>query len=120
MGKELYAIHLHSMQFFARHGVHEEEALTGNNFEVSLDVYFPGNKKIVHLHDTVNYAAVYEVVNKHFQHPVKLLETLAVTIIDEIAAMDKRISTINITIMKLTAPIPNFTGKAGVSVTKNY
>lgn len=116
----MYYIHLHNIRMYARHGVHAEEAVIGNEFEVSLDVGFEPNEPIEQLNQTLNYATVYAIVEARFTHAQKLLETIAQHIISDIKDMDERIKHINITIMKKTAPIPNFTGKAGISINKSY
>ena len=116
----MFTIHLNKLAFFAHHGMHDEEAITGTSFEIDVSVQFDAEGKISSLHQTINYAAVYNVIKKHMAHPVALLETLAQNITEDIYLLDKRISTINISINKLHPPIRNFIGSVGVSYSKAF
>ena len=116
----MFTIHLSNLRFFAHHGMHDEEAIVGNDFEVSVSVTFDVPEKITHLSETVNYSSVYTTIKKIFINPAKLLETLAVDICDEIHSSDNRIRKINITIHKLNPPISNFIGDVGVSFCKSF
>ena len=116
----MFTIRLNKLKIFAFHGVHSEETITGNEFEVSVLIHFLENKKIDALSDTINYVEVYDIIKKHFAIPVQLLETLAQVISEDIYKIDNRISSINITIDKLNAPICNFTGSVGVNYSKSY
>jgi len=116
----MFTIHLRDMIFYAYHGVHEEEAIIGNNFKVSVAVSFNEIEKVEQLNDTINYVTVYEIIKDHFVQPEKLLETLAQNITQEIHKIDHRINSINITIDKLNAPISNFIGTVGVTYLKSY
>ena len=92
----------------------------GTEFEVSVQITFTENKKIEALADTLNYVNVYAIIKDHFSKPVPLLETLAQNISEEIYKVDERITSINITIDKLNAPIINFIGNVGVNYLKSY
>lgn len=116
----MFTIHLNKLVFFAHHGLHGEEAVTGTNFEIDVAVQFDASGKITSLHQTINYAAVYEVIKKNMQHPVALLETLAQDITEDIYLLDNRITAINININKLHPPIKNFMGSVGVSYSKAF
>lgn len=116
----MYTIHLNDLEFFAHHGWHNEEALAGGNFRVAVSLEFEDSKKIESLEDTINYVEVYNVIKTKVNLRVRLLETLAADICEEISQIDKRIKTINITITKLAPPIINFIGNVAVSLTKSY
>ncbi|MEP6712729.1 MAG: dihydroneopterin aldolase [Ferruginibacter sp.] len=116
----MFTIHLTNLRFFAHHGMHDEEAIVGNDFEVSLSVTFEVPDRIKALSETINYVSVYLIIKKIFKHPSKLLETLAVDICDEIYLSDNRIKKINITIHKLNPAISNFIGNVGVSFCKSF
>ncbi len=116
----MYKIHLNKLAFFAHHGLHDEEAITGTNFEIDLCVEFDPGEKIISIHQTINYVDVYEVIKKHMAHPIALLETLAENITVEIHSLDNRIRLINISIYKLHPPINNFTGNVGVTYAKVF
>ncbi len=116
----MFTIRLNKMIFFAYHGVHEEEAIVGTEFEVSVSISFNEVEKISELHHTINYVAVFEIVKRLFETPQKLLETLAQNITEEIYKINNQIVSINVTIDKLNAPICNFTGNVGVNYLKSY
>lgn len=116
----MFTIHLKNMIFHAYHGVHDEESIIGNNFEVSVSVSFNAPETVSDLNDTINYVSIYEIIKQHFLKPEKLLETLAQNITQEIHKIDNRITSINITIDKLNAPISNFIGTVGVTYSKSY
>lgn len=116
----MFTIHLNNLRFHGRHGVHAEETIVGNNFELSVSVSFEEEGEIQGLPDTVNYVELHRIIKNRFEKPVKLLETLAQDICNEIKNFDGRIKRINISINKLNPPIPNFTGTVGVSVTMDY
>ena len=116
----MFTIRLNKLKFFAYHGVHSEEAIVGNEFEVSILISFSESKKIVALNDTLNYVEVFNAVKNLFAIPEQLLETLAQKISEEIYKIDNRVSSINITIDKLNAPICNFTGTVGINYSKSY
>jgi 7,8-dihydroneopterin aldolase/epimerase/oxygenase len=116
----MVTIHLNNLKFFAYHGVHEEEAIVGGEFEVNIDVSFTQVDTIKNLDDTINYVALYSLVKKRFSTPEKLLETLAQNIAEDIYEADNNIQKINISIQKLNAPILNFTGSVGITYSKSF
>lgn len=116
----MFTIHLKNLIFHAYHGMHEEETIVGNYFEVSVSVSFNAPENVAELNDTINYVSVYEIIKQHFAQPQKLLETLAQNITQQIHKVDARITSINITIDKLNAPISNFIGTVGVTYSKSY
>jgi dihydroneopterin aldolase len=116
----MFTINLHKLAFFAHHGLHDEEAITGTGFEIDVSVQFDALGKITSIHQTINYAAVYDIIKKHMIHPVALLETLAQHITEDIYLLDNRIRVINISINKLHPPIKNFVGTVGVSYSKVF
>jgi dihydroneopterin aldolase len=116
----MHTIHLHSLIFFSFHGIHEEEKIIGNNFEVNIDVNFIHLEPITDLQQTINYVTIYEVVKKRMAIATPLLETLVESLAAKIYLLDKRIQKISISIKKINAPIENFSGVVGVSYQKEY
>jgi dihydroneopterin aldolase len=116
----MFTIHLNKLAFFAHHGMHDEEAVTGTAFEVDVSVQFDAQGKITSIHQTINYAAVYDLIKKHMVKPEALMETLAQNIAEDIYSLDNRIRAINISIKKLQPPIRNFIGNVAVSYSKVY
>ncbi len=116
----MFTLHLNKILLHAYHGVHEEETIVGNDFEISLSVSFNELQKITILEDTINYVSVFEIVKINFEKTQYLLETVAQNIVEAIHELDKRIILINISIYKISAPIINFNGAIGVSYSKSF
>ena len=116
----MFTVHLDKMKFFAHHGWHDEEGITGTEFEVSVSVSFNPEQPVATLADTINYIDIFEVVKHRFSQPTKLLETLATDITQEIRRKEERIGSVHITINKLNPPIGNFTGSAGISYSEHF
>lgn len=100
------AITLHRMKFFAHHGVCPQEQVVGNRFEVTLQVFCDMEKAMTDddLSGTVNYAALYAVVEKEMEVPSKLLEHVAFRIIQAVKAEFAEVTGGSISICKLTPP----------------
>ena len=100
-------IYLDDMRFYAYHGVMEQERLVGGEYSVSLAVEADLTEAVRtdDVDDTVNYAALYEVVKSEMTVPSKLLEHVAGRIGRR--AMDKfeRITTLTIRVTKLNPPM---------------
>ena len=94
------------MKFFAHHGVCPQEQLVGNRFEVTLQVFCDMEKAMTDddLSGTVNYAALYAVVEKEMAVPSKLLEHVAFRIIQAVKAEFAEVTGGSICICKLTPP----------------
>jgi dihydroneopterin aldolase len=100
-------IGLEGMEFYAYHGVYEEERKIGGKYIVDVLVYT--NAKDAELHDdlngTVNYEQIYKVVEQNMQQPVKLIERLVRKIMDDIRLFVVKEDTIRIKIRKLNPPL---------------
>ena len=117
----LFVIQLQHLRFFGHHGLYEEEALIGNEFEVNLTLETEApDDVVVRIEDTINYAAVYVIVQQIFNQREALLETtvmkMANAIKDEFPALKK----ISIQLTKLHPPIASFTGSVSVTYNKEY
>jgi 7,8-dihydroneopterin aldolase/epimerase/oxygenase len=114
-------IHLRRLQFFAPHGMFEEEQLAGNEFEVdlSLEIDAP-NDRLASLEESINYATVFELVKRVFEKPEALLENLAMTIASDVKLHFPVLKKISVQITKLHPPIISFTGSVGVTFEKSY
>lgn len=116
-----YTIHIEELLLTAGHGVHPLETVGGNQFQISLQIKYNGGDEVVTtLSQTIDYAAVYELVKTIFAKPRPLLETVADNIVRAIHAQYPIAKEINISIFKLTAPITGFNGKVGVSLTRHF
>jgi dihydroneopterin aldolase len=115
----MFTVHLHNLKFYSFHGVHEEEQVLGGEYEVNADINIDAKTKIISIHQTVNYVAVYHIIKKQMDEPTLLLETLAQNIADEIKMLDTQIKSIVISIKKINPPIKSFTGNVSVTYSLN-
>lgn len=117
----LLTISLHNVRFRAYHGLYPEERQKGNDFVVNMQVgYTPASTQIRSLEQTIDYAALFEIINSTMQKPVDLLETLVQEIAENVHAQFPGISEITVSVEKLNPPIDRFSGSAAVSYRKSY
>jgi 7,8-dihydroneopterin aldolase/epimerase/oxygenase len=117
----IITVELTGLRFFAYHGVHEEEAIVGNEFEVDIFIEYSAPEQVIGLlEDTINYAAVYSLIKEEMQVRQSLLETCVMRISDRLHQEYPRIERIKITLRKLQPPIVNFIGTVGVTYTKEF
>jgi dihydroneopterin aldolase len=116
---EMMTIEVRDMRVYGGHGVHDEEALAGNEFLVSVSVSFEPEGKVSSLSQTVDYVKLAEIIRAEMKERKLLLESLAQNIAN--AARDSFGNTkqVSVNIRKLTPPIANFTGTVGVIYTSN-
>jgi dihydroneopterin aldolase len=113
-------IHLHNLEFFASHGLHDGEELTGGRFLVSLDIELKVSHPVSELSQSLDYGKAYEVVKKIMLHRELLLEIVAENIVAEIRSLHSGIKKIHVSIKKMNPPIKGFQGEVGVSVRYEY
>ncbi|MDH6304523.1 dihydroneopterin aldolase [Parabacteroides sp. PF5-5] len=103
----VFKIELRDMKFYAYHGVLPQETRVGNYFTVSLLLEAPlGNAvQTDDLEDTINYAAVYELVKKEMLIPSKLLEHAAGRILHSLKEHFPQITAIEVSLSKLNPPL---------------
>lgn len=111
----MLSIHLHQLKFTAHHGLHEEEKINGNSFEVDAVIYYHPQKIIHSINQTINYEEVYKLIEERMQIATPLLETVAMEIAQKILQQFLLAEEIKIAIKKLHPPIKNMNGSVGVS-----
>lgn len=113
----MLSIHLHQVIIHAYHGLYAEEKVLGNDFVVDLSVsYQPTKYPVTAIEDTIDYVAIYELVQKRMHIATPLLETVASEIALDILAQFSLCETVNISIQKKHPPISCFQGSTGVSL----
>jgi 7,8-dihydroneopterin aldolase/epimerase/oxygenase len=113
---DMMFIHLHNLNFYSFHGVHEEERILGADYELNISAGFgPSTDIIRELDETLDYTAVYDLVKQRMAVPTPLLETIAMEISAAIQSKYPSVDKIFISIKKLYPPINNFEGSVGVS-----
>lgn len=114
-------IELKDLQLFGNHGWHTQEALTGNEFKVHISAYFiPQVDVITSIDETVSYATIYQIAKEEFNTPRQLLETCAMQMGEQIHQHFPQLESIQISIYKMSAPIPNFSGSVGITYRKDF
>ena len=116
----MITIHFNHLKFFSYHGIHDEERILGNDYEVNVSISFESAGKITALEETINYVTVYGIIKKRMETPSELLETLAEDLVQRIYSADNRISSISVSIEKKNPPIPNMEGSVAVQCTKDF
>jgi 7,8-dihydroneopterin aldolase/epimerase/oxygenase len=116
-----FIIELKSVNFFAFHGLHDEERKTGNEYEVYLSVkYITDGKKITKIENTINYVTLFEIVKQEMELPRNLLETIAISISEKIREQFSQVKEIVVQINKKNPPIINFSGSVAVIYTQRF
>lgn len=117
----MITIHLHNLLFYSFHGVHEEEKLLGNEYEVNAYVQFHEEHAEIHsLSQTINYTDVFDIINKRMHIPSALLETVVMDIGTEIYEKYNYVRRINISLKKNHPSIEGIDGSVGVSWHKEF
>ena len=107
-------IHLHDVLFHSKHGLYDEEREKGGEFLLNLSAAFAA-RKVTTLNETVDYVAVYELVQKRMNEPTSLLETIVIEIAQQILAQFSIVQEVHISLKKIQPPIEAFNGSVGVS-----
>jgi dihydroneopterin aldolase len=116
----MFTINLHKLIFHSFHGIHEEEKIVGNEFEVNVSLSFNAGEQITTLEQTINYATVYEIIKHRMQTATPLLETLVQDLTESIHAFDNRIQSISVSVEKKNPPISNMEGSVSVHYKKDF
>jgi len=116
----MFTINLHNLIFHAFHGLYEEEKILGNTFEVHVSIEFEQEEPVTSLQQSINYAAVYEIIKQRMLIPTPLLETLAQELTQKIYEHDNRIKSISVSVHKKDPPITNMQGSVSVQYKKTY
>ncbi len=117
-------IHLEDMRFFAGHGVHPSESVTGHWFRADVSVRLPGKTGESpktkaggdRLEETLDYEKVYAVVSRVMATPRPLLETLAGEILEGVRHLAPDMVAIRVRVAKLHPPFPGPCGAAAVEM----
>lgn len=103
-------------------GALPEENVLGQWFEVDLilwmDLSVAGQSD--NLADTHNYADIIQQTQRIIQaEKFKLIERLADAIATQSLQNDNRLEKVQVTVTKLTAPVPNFDGQVAVTIERH-
>ena len=111
-------IYLRNLRFHAYHGVMPQERATGNDYVVNLRIGYPLERAMSSddVADTLNYAAVFHIVEKEIKTPHALIERVAAAIIDALEEAFPAIRSIDIDIRKCNPPMGADIDGAGVEL----
>ena len=100
-------IHLRQLRFHAFHGVMPQEQLVGADFLLDLKVGYPLQQAMQsdEVGDTLNYAALYDLLAREMQQPSKLLEHVAGRIAEAISLAFPKVTSIDLELTKLNPPM---------------
>lgn len=111
----MLTIELSKLRFHAYHGLYPEEKKLGGDFEVNITViHQPEKIPLLHINETIDYIAVYDLVKEIMQHAQPLLETVATMIASEILKRFLNAEEVIVSITKLNPPMITFEGRVGV------
>ena len=97
---------LSGLEFFGRHGVFAEEGKLGGRFIVDVEM-FADLAGVLRLEDTVNYAAVFEIVKlEATERRYDLIEALANQVAVSILEEHTKLARVIVRVHKPHAPIP--------------
>ena len=114
----MLTIHLTDLHFYAYHGLYEEETAIGGNYEVNVSVsHYETKIPVLHITETIDYTAVYNLIKKHMLKPRHLLEAVATTLAKDILDSFTLADEVSVSIKKVTPPIIGFQGSVSVHYT---
>ena len=116
-------ISLRNVRFHAFHGVLPQERQVGGDFLVTVRVGYPLERAMEtdHVGDTLDYSALYALVEKEMAEPSKLLEHVAGRIVKAVTASFPEATSIDLELTKLNPPMGADCDGAAVEVHfKNY
>ena len=111
-------VRLEKLRFRAFHGVLEQERMVGGEFVVTLCIGYPWQAAMTSddVADTLDYAAVYRLVEREMAVPSRLLEHVAGRIVDALLRDFPLISSIDLWLTKVTPPMGADSDGAGVEL----
>jgi len=117
----LITVSLKKIHFYGQHGLYAEERMVGNEFEVDLHVHYHSGDSIIHtMSSTINYVSLYNLLKAEMQQPRELLETFLMETVEKIHLSFPLVEKVDISILKLQAPIAGVQGAVGVHYSKDF
>lgn len=116
-------ISLRNVRFHAFHGVLPQERQVGGDFLVTVRVGYPLERAMEtdHVGDTLDYSALYALVEREMSEPSQLLEHVAGRIVKAITVSFPAVTSVDLELTKLNPPMGADCEGATVEVHfKNY
>jgi len=110
-------IQMNAMEFYAYHGCHPDEQLTGANFvaDITMDYNMEAASDSDDLCDALNYAEAYQLVRQEMAIRSHLLEHLCKRILDSLFECFPQLQEATVCIQKINPPIDGQMRSVGVS-----
>jgi dihydroneopterin aldolase len=110
----MLTVSLHKIKIHAPIGLYAEEKVTGNTFEIDVDLFLPDKQPW----PFADYSLIHGIVAGIFQPPGELIETFVQHIYDALAKEFTIAEKIKVTIRKLNPPMSGEVGYSQVSYEK--
>ena len=109
-------VFLKNVRFRAFHGVLPQERLVGGDFLLNLRVGYPIEKGMEsdEGEDTLNYAALFDLVRQEMNKPSQLLEHVAGRIVKTIMEAFPAVTSVDLELTKLNPPMGADSDGAGI------
>ncbi|MBN9400836.1 MAG: dihydroneopterin aldolase ['Candidatus Kapabacteria' thiocyanatum] len=104
----LTRLSISNAEFYAFHGVRNEEQQLGGRYQVDVDLFYNATQAVVsdNLNDTINYEEVLFIVNEHMNgEPYDLIETIAYDVATAILDRFGTIHQATVRVRKMNVPI---------------
>ncbi len=111
-------IHIEGMEFFAYHGLLDEEQKIGNRFivELKIEADFTHAAASDDIKGTVNYQEVHELVKKEMAVPSRLIEHVAQRIQTAVFKNINGIKGLEVKVIKIRPPVNGIMEKVSVTI----
>ena len=111
-------ISLRDVRFHAFHGVLPQERRVGGDFLVTVRVGYPLERAMEtdNVDDTLDYSALYALVEREMTEPSKLLEHVAGRIVKAITTSFPEVTSVDLELTKLNPPMGADSEGAAVEV----
>jgi len=110
---------LEGMEFYAFHGVMDEERKIGGRYVVNLSVSVPDESGADDMiSSTINYQSLYDITRKVLSENSNLIEYLAHKVIDAIYAEFTNVTNVKIHLYKYNPPVGGKVKRAGIYLCK--
>ena len=97
---------LSGLEFYGRHGVHDEETKLGARFVIDLELFLSLEGIADRLRETVDYSAVYETIKQEVTvSRFYLIEALANRIAEQVFASQPQVQRLIVRVHKPHAPL---------------
>lgn len=115
---EYGTVELLGLEFFAYHGVYDEEQKVGNKYSIDIKITADLSEaaQTDRLKKTVDYADLYNITASVMQKKARLLEHIAQNIIDQIRLQYPHIQGIEIAVSKFNPPVGGVCARSRVTL----